>query len=254
MAERFDVAGKVALITGSSRGLGFAFAKGFADAGAKVVINGTRSDTVIPAVEEVREAGGFAQGYPFDVTDERQVAESVARIEDEVGPIDVLVNNAGIQRRGPLAEMPMAAWQEVIDVNLTGVFTVTKHVVDGMIEREEGAIVNISSLNAQGARPTIGNYCAAKGGLEALTRSMATEWGPHGIRANAIAPGYFITDMTHPLVEDPEFDGWVRGNIPLGRWGDPSELVGAVIFLSSPAASYINGQVITIDGGWRASL
>jgi gluconate 5-dehydrogenase len=166
----------------------------------------------------------------------------------------VLINNAGIHRRAPLEDMTDEQWQDVIDVNLTGIFTVTRRVVQGMIERRQGAIINISSLNAQGARPTIGNYCAAKGGLEALTRSMATEWGRYNVRVNAIAPGYFVTDLTRPLVEDPEFDAWVKDNVPLGRWGDPSELVGTAIFLSSPASSYITGRVISIDGGWRSSL
>lgn len=254
MTDLFDVVGRIVLITGSSRGLGFAFARGFAEAGAKVVINGTRPETVEPAVRRIRRAGGFARGYPFNVTDSAPVAQAVARIERQVGPIDVLINNAGIHRRAPLEDMTDEQWQDVIDVNLTGIFTVTRRVVQGMIERRQGAIINISSLNAQGARPTIGNYCAAKGGLEALTRSMATEWGRYNVRVNAIAPGYFVTDLTRPLVEDPEFDAWVKDNVPLGRWGDPSELVGTAIFLSSPASSYITGRVISIDGGWRSSL
>ena len=254
MTDLFDVSGRIVLITGSSRGLGFAFAQGFAEAGSKVILNGTRPETVEPVVHEIRRAGGFAHGYPFDVTQSTQVAHAVARIEQEVGPIDVLINNAGIHRRAPLEELTDEEWQDVIDVNLTGVFTVARRVAQGMIERRHGVIINVSSLNAQGARPTIGNYCAAKGGLEALTRSMATEWGRYNIRANAIAPGYFVTDLTRPLLQDSEFDAWVKANVPLGRWGDPSELVGTAIFLSSSAASYITGRVISIDGGWRASL
>jgi len=254
MKDIFDVSGKVVLITGSSRGLGFAFATGFAEAGAKVVINGTRGETVNPAVEQIRQQGGLAYGYPFDVTDSDQVEQSIARIEREVGPIDVLVNNAGIQRRAPLEELTLEDWETVIDVNLTSIFIVTKHVAKAMIERRRGAIINISSLNVEGSRPTIANYCAAKGGLEAFTRSIATEWGKYNIRANAIAPGYFITDLTRPLAENPDFDAWVKQNVPLGRWGDPSELVGAAIFLASKASSYISGRVITVDGGWRASL
>jgi len=254
MQHLFDVSDKVVLITGSSRGLGFAFASGFAGAGATVVINGTRSASVDPAVARIEAQGGSAAGYPFDVTNDAQVAQAVARIEQEVGPIDVLVNNAGIHRRAPLEELTLEQWQAVVDTNLTGVFTVTRHVVRGMIKQKRGAIINISSLNAQGARPTIANYCAAKGGLEALTRSMATEWGKHGIRANAIAPGYFATDLTKPLVEDADFDAWVKSNVPLGRWGDPDELIGTAIFLSAAASSYISGRTITVDGGWRASL
>jgi gluconate 5-dehydrogenase len=254
MADLFDVSGQVILITGSSRGLGFAFATGFAKAGAKVVVNGTSSRTVDPAVERIRQQGGLAWGYPFDVTDDDRVEQSIARIEREVDPIDVLINNAGIQRRAPLEELTLENWMAVIDVNLTSVFIVTKHVGQAMIERKRGTIINVSSLNAEGSRPTIANYCAAKGGLEAFTRSIATEWGKYNVRANAIAPGYFITDLTRPLVDDPAFDAWVRQNVPLGRWGDPSELVGTAIFLASKASSYISGRVIAVDGGWRASL
>ena len=254
MKDLFDVSGRVVLITGSSRGLGFAFASGFAAAGARIIINGTRSESVDRAVQRIRTTGGVAEGYPFDVTDVAQVVQSVAQIEGEVGPIDILVNNAGIQRRAPLQDLTLENWQAVIDVNLTSVFIVTTHVAQGMIKRKQGVIINISSLNAAGSRPTIANYCAAKGGLEAFTRSIATEWGKYNIRANAIAPGYFITDLTLPLAENSDFDAWVKGNVPLGRWGDPSELVGTAVFLASDASSYISGRTITVDGGWRASL
>ena len=254
MKNLFDVTDRVILITGSSRGLGFAFASGFSEVGARVIINGTRSETVDPAVARIRQGGGFAAGYPFDVTDVDQVERGVARIEREVGPIEVLINNAGIQRRAPLETQTLADWNAVLQVNLNAVFIVSQCVAKGMIERRRGVIVNITSLNAEGARPTIAPYCAAKGGLTMLTKSMATEWGKYNIRANAIAPGYFITDLTKPLAENPEFDAWVKGNVPLGRWGDPSELIGAAIFLASDASSYITGRTITIDGGWRASL
>ncbi len=254
MSNLFDVSDRIVLITGSSRGLGFALAQGYAEAGARVVINGTRPETVEPAVTQIREAGGQAVGYPFDVTDPDAVRAQVARIEAEVGPIAVLVNNAGIQRRAPLAEMSLAAWDAVLRTNLTSAFLVAQAVSAAMIARGRGCIINITSLNVEGARPTIANYVASKGGLDALTRSMATEWGPHGVRVNAIAPGYFVTDLTRPLVDDPEFDRWVKGNVPLRRWGDPRELVGAAIFLASDAASYVNGRTLHVDGGWRASL
>jgi gluconate 5-dehydrogenase len=254
MKNMFDVSDRVVLITGSSRGLGFAFASGFAEAGAKVIVNGTRSETVDPAVAEIRQGGGCAVGYPFDVTDAAQVERSVARIEHEVGPIEVLVNNAGIQRRAPLEEQTLADWRAVLEVNLNAVFVVSQCVGRRMIERRRGSIINITSLNAEGARPTIAPYCASKGGLTLFTQSLATEWGQYGIRANAIAPGYFITDLTQPLADDPAFDAWVKGNVPLARWGDPRELIGAAIFLASDASSYISGRTITIDGGWRASL
>jgi gluconate 5-dehydrogenase len=254
MKNLFDVGGKVVLITGSSRGLGFAYATGFAEAGAKVIVNGTARESVDRAVEEIRRAGGVAAGYPCVVTDSAQVERSVAQIERVVGPIDVLINNAGIHRRAPLAEMTVEEWKAVIEVNLNAAFIVARCVVAGMMERKRGKIINVTSLNAQAARPTIGNYCAAKGGLTMLTKAMATEWGPYNIQANAIGPGYFATDMTRPLVEDAAFDAWVKGNVPLGRWGDPTELVGTAIFLASEASSYINGHTVYVDGGWRASL
>jgi len=254
MRNLFDVSGKIVLITGSSRGLGLALAGGFAEAGARVIINGTRQAGVDQAVETIRRMGGLAMGYAFNVTDAAQVEENVTRIEREVGPIDVLINNAGIHRRAPLAEMSLEDWQAVIDVNLTSVFIMSRCVVKGMIERRRGVIINISSLNAEAARPTIGNYCAAKGGIAMLTKSMAVEWGKYNIRVNAIGPGYFITDLTRPLAENPEFDAWVRQRVPLGRWGNPGELVGTAIFLASEASSYISGRTIYVDGGWRASL
>lgn len=254
MRNPFDVSGKVILITGSGRGLGYAYASGFADAGARVVINDINDESVSPAVEKLKQTGGFAVGYPFDVTKADQVEKNILQIEHEVGPIDVLINNAGIHRRAPLVEMSLADWQAVIDVNLTAVFIVSSCVAKGMIERERGVIINISSLNSEAARPTIGNYCASKGGITMLTKSMATEWGKYNIRANAIGPGYFITDLTRRLVEDPQFDEWVKQEVPLARWGNPSELIGTAIFLASEASSYISGRTIYVDGGWRASL
>jgi gluconate 5-dehydrogenase len=254
VSSLFDLSNRVVLITGSSRGLGLAFAEGFCAAGACVVVNGTRPETVDPTVNRLKQAGGQAVGYPFDVTDPESVGDAIKRIEDEVGPIDVLINNAGIQRRAPLSDLTIAEWDAVLRTNLTSAFIVGRAVADGMIARERGCIINITSLNVEGARPTIANYVASKGGLDALTRSMAAEWGPMGVRTNAIAPGYFITDLTRPLADDPEFDSWVKANVPLRRWGDPRELIGAAIFLASDAASYVNGRTIHVDGGWRASL
>lgn len=254
MKNLFDVSDMVVLVTGSSRGLGFVFASGFAEAGANVVINGTSRSSVEPAIARIKAAGGLAHGYPFDITDAEVVRFNAMRIEQEIGPIDVLVNNAGVQRRAPLEQMTVSDWKYVIDTDLSGVFVVTTAVIPQMIKRRHGVIINISSLNAEGARPTIAPYCAAKAGLEALTRSMAAEWGKYNIRANAIAPGYFLTDLTKPLADDPQFDAWVTDNVPLNRWGDPSELLGTAIFLASSASSYITGRTISVDGGWRASL
>ncbi len=250
----FDIAGRLILITGSSRGLGFAMAGGFAERGATVVINGISPDRVTGSVDALRSKGGKAFGYPFDVTEEAAVEKSVELIEKEVGPVDVLVNNAGIHRRAPLEEMSIADWREVMETNLTAAFTVSKAVARRMIRRRKGKIINITSINAEMARPSIGNYCAAKGGLKMLTKSMAAEWGRYGINVNAIGPGYFITDMTEKLVKDPEFDAWVRREVPLERWGRPEELIGTAVFLASDASSYVHGHTIYVDGGWQASL
>ncbi len=254
MSDLFSVKGQVVLITGSSRGLGNTFARGFAEAGATVVINSRTEENVEKAVRSIREVGGQAEGYVFDVTDRANVVEQIAQIQEDPGKIDVLVNNAGIHRRAPLEQLTEEEWTEVIDVNLNAVFIVSKNVGLGMIERKRGKIINISSINAWGARPTIANYCASKGGLNALTRSMATEWGRYNIQTNAIAPGYFVTDLNKSLVEDPKFDEWVRKEVPLGRWGDPEELVGTAIYLASRASDYVNGHILFVDGGWSSCL
>lgn len=250
----FKVEDKIVLITGSSRGLGFNFAKGFVQAGARVIINGRKENGVKKAVKELNNFQGNAYGYPFNVADKGQVEDNIKLIEKEIGPIDVLINNAGIQRRAPLDELSLNNWKKVIDVNLNAVFLVSQIVAQNMIKRKKGKIINITSLNAEGARPTIGNYCAAKGGLKMLTKSMATEWGKYNIQVNAIGPGYFKTDMTQKLIENPEFDQWVKSEVPLQRWGNPEELIGAAIFLASNASSYVNGHTLYVDGGWQASL
>lgn len=254
MSDLFSIEEKIILITGSSRGLGACLAAGFANHGAKVIINGTNQETVDQCVRALKDNGANAFGYPFDCRDAVQVGARVAAIENEVGPIDVLVNNAGIHRRALLAEMPESDWQMVIDINLTGPFIVAKHVVQGMISRGRGKVINITSLMAEGARVTTGNYCAAKGGLKMLTKAMAAEWGKHNIQVNAIGPGYFLTELTQHLAADPGFDSWVKQRVPMARWGDPQELLGAAIFLSSKASNYISGQTIYVDGGWLAAL
>ncbi len=251
MIDLFSVKDKVVLITGSTRGLGLSFAKGFAQAGAKVILNGRDPIQVKQAVQSLE---GSTFGYAFDVCDKTAVAEAVDKIEAEVGPIDVLVNNAGIQRRGPLEELTMEDWETVIDVNLNSVFYISQCVFKYMKTRRKGKIINITSLNAEKARPSIGNYSAAKGGLKMLTKSMATEWGPYNIQTNAIGPGYFITDLTQKLVDDPEFDKWVKSEVPLQKWGKPEELIGTAIYLASEASNYVNGHTVYVDGGWQASL
>jgi gluconate 5-dehydrogenase len=254
MKNLFSVKDKVVLITGSTQGLGLAFAKGFAEAEATVVINGRDQNKVSQIVEQIQNAGGKAFGYAFDVCEIVKVDKSIKQIEEEVGPIDVLINNAGIHRRAPLEELSYEDWSAVIDVNLNSAFYISKIVFSYMKERNHGKIINITSLNAEAARPTIGNYCASKGGLKMLTKSMATEWGKHNIQVNAIGPGYFITDLTKNLVDNPEFDKWVKSEVPLNRWGKPEELIGTAIYLASEASNYVNGHTVYVDGGWQASL
>ena len=254
MRNLFSVEEKIILITGSTRGLGRAFAEGFADAGATVVINGRSEETVARAVDEIRRDGGKAEPCAFDVAESDAVKEAIDGLESRLGRIDVLVNNAGIHRRAPLDDLTMNDWETVIGVNLNSVFLVSQCVSKGMSSRGHGKIINISSLNSIGARPTIANYCAAKGGINALTRSMATEWGGRNIQANAIAPGYFITDMTQQLADQPEFDNWVKSQVPSGRWGLPEDLIGTTIYLASSASDYVNGHVLVVDGGWTSHL
>jgi len=188
------------------------------------------------------------------VTDAGAVDRAIGRLERDGVAVDVLVNNAGIQRRGPLEALSDADWQAVLETNLTGAFVVARRVVRGMLARGRGKIINICSLMSQAARPGTGNYAAAKGGLAMLTRAMAVEWAGRGVQANAIGPGYFATEMTRPLVQDAAFDTWVRGRTPAGRWGDPEELVGPAVFLASSASDFVNGHVLYVDGGFLAAL
>lgn len=250
----FDVEGKIVFITGSGRGLGLAYAKGYLEAGATVVMNSTGHEKLATTVEELRKEGYKAFGYAFDVSDEAQVIENVEKIEAEVGPIDILINNAGIHRRNLLMDMSSEEWGKVINTNLNSAFYVGQAVARKMKTRGKGKIINITSLNAELARANIANYSSAKGGLKMLTKSMATEWGEYGITCNAIGPGYIETDLTKPLVEDPQFDSWVKSEVPLRRWGKPEDIIGTAIFLGSPASDYINGYTIYVDGGWQACL
>jgi gluconate 5-dehydrogenase len=250
----FDLTGKVALVTGSTSGLGRAIAGGLAAAGATVVINGRNLERLKATVDAIRSKGLKAEGYPFDVTSEAAVIEGVAKIEREVGPIDILINNAGIQRRQPLVEMSEATFEEVMKHNLTSVFIVGRTVAKGMIARKRGKIVNIASLTSEVARKTIGPYTAAKGGVRQLTKTMCVEWAEHNIQVNAIGPGYFRTELNTTLWEDKAFNSWVTGRTPAGRWGEPEELIGIAIFLSSAASDFMNGQTVYIDGGLLAGM
>lgn len=250
----FDLTGRRALVTGSTQGLGLSLARGLVQAGASVVINGRSAAKVDPVVGELNAAGFDAVPLVMDVTDDANVAESLATFQKEVGPIDILVNNVGIQDRAPLAEMTPEAFRKVIDVNLTSAFVVTRQIAPGMIERGAGKVINVCSLMSDLGRPTTGNYAAAKGGLRMLTRAMAVEWAEHNLQINAIGPGYFATELTRPLVEDEKFNSWICGRTPAGRWGRPEELIGAAVYFASPASSFVNGQILYIDGGLTAAI
>lgn len=248
----FSLKGKVALVTGGYRGLGLSMAYALAEAGATVVLNGRSEEGVAEAVAAFRAAGHEAFGSVFDVMNEDAVNESVAKVISERGAIDILVNNAGIHRRNLMLDMPLEDFKLVLDTNVTAAFLLGKAVAPGMIERGGGKIINIHSLMSELARKTIANYSAAKGAIQMLTRSMAAEWAAHNIQANGIGPGYFETEMTKPLKDNPEFDSWLKNRTPSGRWGQPDELKGVAVFLASRASDYVNGQTVFVDGGLTA--
>jgi len=253
-AVSFDLTGRRVLVTGSSRGLGWSLANGLALAGATVIINGTNQGLLAKGETALRENGCDAFACPFDVTKEGDIERAVVCIEQEVGPIDVLVNGAGINVRGATETFEQSQWDAVMDVNLKGAWLVAKYVAPRMMARRAGKIINLCSVLAWASRPTIAAYAASKAGLASLTRTLAVEWAPHNIQVNAIAPGYFLTDMTKPLSDDRAFDQWVKLRTPAGRWGDPQELNGLLVFLAGDGSSYLTGQVIAVDGGWTANL
>ncbi|MBE9640978.1 SDR family oxidoreductase, partial [Salipiger mangrovisoli] len=250
----FDLTGRTALITGSSRGLGRAMAEGLAACGAKVVLNGSNGARLAQAVEEMRAAGFAAEGACFDVTDEAAIRAAFARFDEDGQAIDILVNNAGIQFRKPMLELDTADWRRVIDTNLTSAFVIGREAATRMAQRGSGKVINIGSLTSDLARATVAPYTVAKGGIKMLTKAMAAEWGELGIQSNAIAPGYMLTDMNEALVANPEFDAWVKGRTPMRRWGKPEELAGLAIFLASDASNYVSGQLIFADGGMSSVL
>ena len=252
MNSLFDLGGKVALITGSSRGIGHALAVGLAEAGAHVIINARTSADVDHVVADLRAAGHAADGSVFDVTEPDQIERAVTAIETTIGPIDICVNNAGMQRRVPLHEVTPQLWAEVLDTNLTSAFLVGTAVARKMLPRKRGKIINICSIMSALGRPTTGAYTASKGGLKMLTQAMCADWASMGVQINAIGPGYFHTELTQPLVDDPVFDSWIKQRTPAGRWGTTEELVGSAVFLASRASDFVNGQIIYVDGGLLA--
>ncbi|ORE98930.1 SDR family oxidoreductase [Aurantimonas sp. 22II-16-19i] len=250
----FDLTGRRALITGSSQGIGLALAKGLAGAGAEIVLNGRDAAKLAGAAESLREAGGKVSELVFDVTDHAGVRAAVDRFETEVGAIDILINNAGMQQRAPLEEFPADGFERLLQTNIAGVFHVGQAVARHMIGRGRGKIVNICSVQTALARPGIAPYTATKGAVANLTKGMATDWAKYGLQCNGLAPGYFETPLNQALVDDPDFTAWLSKRTPAGRWGKVEELVGTAIFLSSDASSFVNGTTIFVDGGITASL
>jgi gluconate 5-dehydrogenase len=247
----FRLTGRRALVTGSSQGIGLALAGALAAAGAHVILNGRDPAKLATAADILRTSGNASiDTAAFDVTDEAAVNSAAAAFE----AIDVLVNNTGINIRNPLEKTTLADWDTVIRTNLTSAFLVARAVAPGMIARGSGKIINICSLMSELARPTVASYAAAKGGLKMLTRSMCAEWARHNLQINGIAPGYILTELTAPLAADPKFDSWIKARTPAGRWGTVADLAGACVFLASPAADFVNGQIITVDGGISAVI
>ncbi|MEV6639296.1 SDR family oxidoreductase [Amycolatopsis sp. NPDC051371] len=249
----FDITGRVALVTGSSRGIGFALARGLLEAGCVVVLNG-RDRAALGRAEEELSAIGTVLSEPFDVTGSAAVAEGIARVEDRAGPLDILVNNTGVQHRAPFTEFSDEDWYRLLDTNLSSAFLVGREVARRMRPRGRGKIVNICSVQSETVRPGIAPYSATKGGLKLLTKGMCADLGPSGIQVNGLAPGYFETELTAALVADEEFSAWVRGRTPAGRWGRVEDLVGGLIFLASDASAFVNGQLLYVDGGLLSVL
>ena len=252
--DKFSLAGKTALVTGSSTGIGFAIAGGLASAGARVVLNGRDKARLDRAVAQFREQGADVHAAPFDVTDGKAVAEAIDSIESGVGPIEILVNNAGMTRRAPLEQFEEAHWHEIMACNVDSVFLVGQAAARKMIARKHGKIINICSVQSELGRPNIAPYAASKGAVKMLTKGMAIDWGPHGLQVNGLGPGYFKTELTQALVANAEFSAWLVNRTPSRRWGDVEDLIGAAVFLASDASNFVNGHILYVDGGVTATL
>ena len=251
----FDLTGKIALVTGAVHGLGMAMAKGLAHAGATIVVNDLSQTAIDNALKEYKADGIDAHGYVFNVTNEAQVIDGIAKIEAEVGPIDILINNAGIIKRIPMIDMEVEDFTAVINVDLISPFIVSKSVAKGMIARGGGKIINICSMMSELGRDSVSAYAAAKGGLKMLTKNMATEWAKYNIQTNGIGPGYFATSQTAPIrVDGHPFNDFIISRTPAARWGDPEDLQGTAVFLASKASDFVNGHVVYVDGGILATI
>ena len=248
--DLFNLTGKRALVTGSSQGIGFSLARGLASAGAEIILNG-RNETKLKAAAE---SLGAKHVLTFDVTDHDAVRRAIDDFEAETGPIDILVNNAGMTHRSPLEDFPADIFEQIMRTNISSVFNVGQAVARHMIKRSAGKIINIASVQTALSRPGIAPYAATKGAVANLTKGMATDWAKYGLQCNAIAPGYFETELTAELVADPVFSDWLKKRTPAGRWGKVEDLTGACIFLSSDASTFVNGHVLFVDGGITVSL
>lgn len=251
----FDLTGRTALITGSSKGIGFGLARGLAEAGARIILNGRDGARLAVAAADLTTSGlTDIHTAEFDVTRPNIVAAGIEKAEAEIGPIDILINNAGMQYRAPLEDFPPEKWSELMRTNVDSAFLVGQAVAKRMIARGKGKIINIASVQSELARPGIAPYTASKGAIKQLTKGMATDWGPHGLQCNAIAPGYFKTELNQALVDNTTFSSWLEQRTPARRWGNVEELVGAAIFLGSDASSFVNGHILYVDGGITACL
>ncbi|MFC5498004.1 SDR family oxidoreductase [Caenimonas terrae] len=253
-ADTFRLDGRLALVTGSSAGIGLALARGLAQAGARVILNGRDAGKLARAGQSLRDEGLAVLERAFDVTDAAQVDAGIEAIEAQVGPLAILVNNAGMQRRAPLQDFPREQWSELMRTNLDSVFLVAQAAARRMIPRGKGRIINVCSVQSEIGRPGIAPYMASKGAVKMLTKGMAIDWGPHGINVNGLGPGYFKTELTEKLVADESFSAWLTNRTPNRRWGEVAELAGAAVFLASDASSFVNGHILYVDGGVTAML
>lgn len=254
MSQQFQLDGRIALITGSSGGIGFALARGLAQAGATVVLNARNEHKLSAAADQLRSEGFQVHSRSFDVTQAEAVQAAVHDIEKHIGPIDILVNNAGMTRRAPLEDFPAEDWHEIMRTNLDSVFLVGQAVARAMIPRKRGKIINICSVQSELGRPNTAPYSASKGAVKMLTKGMAIDWGPHGLNVNGLGPGYFKTELTDKLVKDEQFSEWLINRTPSRRWGNVEDLAGAAVFLASDASNFVNGHILYVDGGVTATL
>jgi gluconate 5-dehydrogenase len=253
-SQLFDLSGRTALVTGSTRGIGLALARGLGRAGARVVVHGRDAGRARDVADSLRGQGIAATSHAFDLADADTIVAGIEAVEDESGGIDILVNNAGFIERGPLTEFDLATWRAMFDVNVTSAMLAARALAPAMIGRGGGKIINISSVLSVVARPNVAAYATTKAALRMLTQAMCAEWAPHGIQANAIAPGYVKTELNTALSDSAEFDTWLTARTPAGRWGRPEDLEGAVVFLAGSGSDFVNGHVLHVDGGLLAVI